>query len=111
MPKRKHQGIQFDSEALISPPSTGDSSGRERLIPIQFNVADLDRVSYLRTLERIQEIRKRPPNVSMLTEVQMGDETQSIVKEIRRELNRYNFKKIIREGDGMDGNTSTTSDA
>lgn len=106
IPKRKHQAIQFDGESLVNPAS----SGHERLIPIQYNVADLDRVGYLRTLERIQEIRKRPPNVNMLVEAQMGEETQSIVKEIRRELNRYNFKKIIKE-DGVDGNTNTTSDA
>ena len=79
----------------LDKPST-DGYYRERLIPIGNSVSqnyepDYDRISYMRTHETLQEIKKYPN----ILEVQLNKETQSIVQEIRKELDRYNFKKII----------------
>lgn len=83
--------------------------GRERLIPTGTNLAsfgnnpnyDYDKISYVKTQEVIQEIEKHPN----IFEIKLSKETESIVKEIRKELNRYNFKKIIAEQE------NSTSDA
>lgn len=82
---------------------------RERLIPIgtsytdDGSTSDYDRISYVRTQETLKET-KYEPNI---LEIQLSKETQSIVSEIRKELNRYNFKKII----AMESADQTTSEA
>lgn len=82
---------------------------RERLIPIgtsytdDGSTSDYDRISYVRTQETLKET-KYEPNI---LEIQLSKETQSIVQEIRKELNRYNFKKII----AMESADQTTSEA
>ena len=90
------------------PSTTGVPGGyyRERLIPIgsgSTNNSDYDRISYVRTQETLQETKKHPN----ILEIQLSKETQSIVQEIRKELNRYNFKKII----SHDNADHTTSEA
>lgn len=82
---------------------------RERLIPIgtsytdDGSTSDYDRISYVRTQETLKET-KYEPNI---LEIQLSKETQSIVQEIRKELNRYNFKKII----ALESADQTTSEA
>ena len=66
----------------------------ERLIPISTILGkhlDYDKISYIRSQETIKETQKYPN----ILEIKLSEETQSIVKEIRKELNRYNVKKII----------------
>ncbi|KAI2795997.1 hypothetical protein BLOT_016200 [Blomia tropicalis] len=107
------KGIQYDYTARyitdagsLSRSATTPGYYRERLIPIHNNTSpasdpEYDRISYIRTQETLKET-KRHPNI---LEIQLSKETQSIVQEIRNELNRYNFKKII------EGNQETSSDA
>lgn len=82
---------------------------RERLIPLgtssidDGSSSDYDRISYVRTQETLKETKYQPN----ILEIQLSKETQSIVQEIRKELNRYNFKKII----AQESADQTTSDA
>ena len=80
----------YTKPSILTPISRNFSTGRTGTYPVNPN-PDYDRISYIKTKETIEEKRK-PSNI---VEVQMSKETQSIVKEIRNELNRYNIKKII----------------
>lgn len=108
-PERIDKGSQCDFETApsseewlqkLSPPP---QAYNERLIPIS-NVLgkhlDYDKISYMRSLEKIEETQKHPN----ILEIRLSEETQSIVKEIRKELNRYSLRKII-------ANDNSTSDA
>ncbi|OTF83095.1 hypothetical protein BLA29_010735 [Euroglyphus maynei] len=81
--------------------SSQSFSGKKQFIPVQYNShipagrhnSDYDRISYIHSRETIQETHKHPN----ILEIKLSEETQSIVKEIRKELNRYNQRKILND--------------
>ncbi|KAH9424162.1 hypothetical protein DERP_004344 [Dermatophagoides pteronyssinus] len=80
--------------------SSASYSGKQQFIPVQYNShvtsrhnSDYDRISYIHSRETIQETHKHPN----ILEIKLSEETQSIVKEIRKELDRYNQRKILND--------------
>ncbi|KAH9529480.1 hypothetical protein DERF_003364 [Dermatophagoides farinae] len=84
----------------ISSSSSVSNNGKQQFIPVHYNTnvtgrhnSDYDRISYIHSRETIQETHKHPN----ILEIKLSEETQSIVKEIRKELNRYNQRKILND--------------
>lgn len=84
----------------ISSSSSVSNNVKQQFIPVHYNSnvtgrhnSDYDRISYIHSRETIQETHKHPN----ILEIKLSEETQSIVKEIRKELNRYNQRKILND--------------
>ena len=107
-PRNEDQHNKLDKSSQYDygswkPVSHFQGHSSERLIPKSDPAnSDYDRISYVRSQETIQETVKSPN----ILEIRLSEETRSIVKEIRRELSRYNQRKILRPD-----HEASTSDA
>lgn len=87
----KERLIKTSSGSVIS---TDDNSEN-------IDYCDYDKITCIHSKETIKETHKHPN----ILEIKLREETQSIVKEIRKELDRYNQRHILND------DTSSTSEA
>lgn len=64
-----------------------------KITGLNLNDRDFDRISYTHSKEIIEETHKHPN----ILEIKLREETQSIVKEIKKELDRLNQRSIFNE--------------
>ncbi|UXI19078.1 BR serine/threonine-protein kinase [Sarcoptes scabiei] len=64
-----------------------------KITDLNLNDRDFDRISYTHSKEIIEETHKHPN----ILEIKLREETQSIVKEIKKELDRLNQRSIFNE--------------